>query len=153
MNAEQFVMIFIQKTKTKIKELKEDEIISIVSNIIHPKKYIKIRDKQKIVEDLQNETTSELEKYMSIFLYADIQPLKAKEEIKNFLHTSTRAYIHDACYMNLLEFYYKSNSNDLDEFLINMIADLYFRAKPNIDKGIKKGIFIQDLKNKKKKSK
>lgn len=106
-----------------------------------------------MVEDLQNETTSELEKYMSIFLYADIQPLKAKEEIKNFLHTSTRAYIHDACYMNLLEFYYKSNSNDLDEFLINMIADLYFRAKPNIDKGMKKGIFIQDLKNKKKKSK
>ena len=109
--------------------------------------------KQKMVEDLQNETTSELEKYMSIFLYADIQPLKAKEEIKNFLHTSTRAYIHDACYMNLLEFYYKSNSNDLDEFLINMIADLYFRAKLNIDKGMKKGIFIQDLKNKKKKSK
>lgn len=35
-----------------------------------------------MVEDLQNETTSELEKYMSIFLYADIQPLKAKEEIK-----------------------------------------------------------------------
>lgn len=109
--------------------------------------------KQKMAEDLQNETTSELEKYMSIFLYADIQPLKAKEEIKNFLHTSTRAYIHDACYMNLLEFYYKSNSDDLDEFLINMIADLYFRAKPNIDKGMKKGIFIQDLKNKKKKSK
>ncbi len=52
--------------------------------------------------------------------------------------------------MNLLEFYYKSNSNDLDEFLINMIADLYFRAKPNIDpnidKGMKKGIFIQYLK-------
>lgn len=55
--------------------------------------------------------------------------------------------------MNLLQFYYKSNSNDFDEFLINMIADLYFRAKPNMDKGINKGIFIQDLRAKKKKSK
>lgn len=69
------------------------------------------------------------------------------------LHISDFHLSNDACYMNLLEFYYKSNSNDLDEFLINMIADLYFRAKPNIDKGMKKGIFIQDLKNKKKKSK
>ena len=33
------------------------------------------------------------------------------------------------------------------------MADLYFRAKPNIDKGMKKGIFIQYLKNKTKKSK
>ena len=57
-----------------------------------------------------------------------------------------QADTYDACYMNLFEFYYKSNSNDLDEFLINMIADLYFRAKPNIDKGMKKGIFIQYLK-------
>ena len=109
--------------------------------------------KQKIDADKQDVSISELEKYMSIFLYSDIQPNKARDDIKGFLHTSNRAYIHDACYMNLLEFYYKSNSDDLDEFLINMIADLYFRAKPNIDKGMKKGIFIQDLKNKKKKSK
>lgn len=109
--------------------------------------------KQKMVADLNDVTVSELEKYMSVFLYADIQPLKAKEEIKTFLHSSTRAYIHDACYMNLLDFYYKSTSDDFDEFLINMIADLYFRARPNIDKGMKKGIFIQDLKNKKEKQK
>ena len=109
--------------------------------------------KQKMDADLIDVNVSELEKYMSIFLYADIQPFKAKEEIKTFLHSSSRAYIHDACYMNLLDFYYKSTSDDFDEFLINMIADLYFRARPNMDKGFKKGIFIQKLKDKKKKSK
>jgi predicted phosphodiesterase len=106
--------------------------------------------KQKMDADLNDDTVSELEKYMSIFLYADIQPFKSNEEIKTFVHSSTRAYIHDACYMNLLDFYYRSTSDDFDEFLINMIADLYFRARPNIDKGLKKGIFIQDLRNRKK---
>ena len=55
--------------------------------------------------------------------------------------------------MNLMEFYYRSTSDVFDDFLINMIADLYFRARPNIDKGLKKGIFIQDLKDRKNKSK
>lgn len=55
--------------------------------------------------------------------------------------------------MNLMEFYHRSTSDVFDDFLINMIADLYFRARPNIDKGLKKGMFIQDLKNKKNKSK
>ncbi len=109
--------------------------------------------KQKIDADLNDDTVSELEKYMSVFLYADIQLVKSKEEIKTFLHSSTRAYIHDACYMNLLDSYYRSTSDDIDEFLINMIADLYFRVRPNIDKGINKGIFIQDLRNKKNKNK
>lgn len=107
--------------------------------------------RQKMNSDINDGTVSELEKYMSIFLYADIQQFKSKEEIKIFLHSSTRAYIHDACYMNLLDFYYRSTSDDFDEFLINMIADLYFRARPNIDKGMKKGIFIQNLRNRKKK--
>ena len=73
--------------------------------------------KQKMNADLKDNAISELEEYMSIFLYADIQPLKAKEEIKNFLHTSSRAYIHDACYMNLLDFYYKSTSDEFDDYL------------------------------------
>lgn len=109
--------------------------------------------KQKIDYDFSNQNVSELEKYMSVFLYADIHPNNAKEEIRKFLHSVNRAYIHDACYMNLIEFYYRSTSDVFDDFLINMIADLYFRARPNIDKGLKKGVFIQDLKDKKKKSK
>lgn len=109
--------------------------------------------KLKIDSDFSNQDVSELEKYMSVFLYADIQPNKAKEEIRKFLHSANRAYIHDACYMNLMEFYYRSTSDVFDDFLINMIADLYFRARPNIDKGLKKGIFIQDLKDRKNKSK
>lgn len=109
--------------------------------------------KQKMDSDFSNQDVSELEKYMSVFLYADIQPNKAKEEIRKFLHLANRAYIHDVCYMNLMEFYYRSTSDEFDGFLINMIADLYFRARPNIDKGLKKGIFIQDLKDRKNKSK
>lgn len=109
--------------------------------------------KQKIDYDFSALNVSELEKYMSVFLYADIHPNKAKEEIQKFLHSANRAYIHDACYMNLMEFYHRSTSDVFDDFLINMIADLYFRARPNIDKGLKKGMFIQDLKNKKNKSK
>lgn len=106
--------------------------------------------KQKMNADLKDNAISELEEYMSIFLYADIQPLKAKEEIKNFLHTSSRAYIHDACYMNLLDFYYKSTSDEFDDYLVNMIADLYFRTRANKEKGIHKGVFIQKLRSKKK---
>lgn len=109
--------------------------------------------KQKINFDQQDKTISELERYMSVFLYADILSYKAKDEIKSFLQTTNRAYIHDACYMNLLESYYKSTSDDYDNFLIDMIAELYFRARPNKNKGIEKGIFIQNLRNKKNMSK
>lgn len=109
--------------------------------------------KQKINADQQDKTISELERYMSVFLYSDILPNKAKDDINTFLHTTNRAYIHDACYMNLLESYYRSTSDDYDNFLIDMIAELYFRTRPNKDKSMKKGIFIQDLRNKKRNSK
>lgn len=104
---------------------------------------------QKIIADKQDDTISELERYMSVFLYADLLPNKAIDEIKSFIHTTNRAYIHDSCYMNLLESYYRSTSDDYDQFLIDMIAELYFRARPKRDKGIEKGVFIQNLRNKK----
>lgn len=105
--------------------------------------------KQKIDDDQHDNSISELERYMSVFLYSDIQPNKAKDDIKTFLHSSNRAYIHDACYMNLLESYYRSTSDDYDDFLIKMIAELYFKDKTDKEKAMKKGIFIQDLRNKK----
>lgn len=108
--------------------------------------------KQKIDSDFDNQNISELEKYMSVFLYSDIKLKKGQEEIKKFLHSINRAYIFDACYMNLQDYFYKSTSSEFDEFLINMIADLYFKARPNIDKGFNKGIFIQNLKDKKRKT-
>lgn len=108
--------------------------------------------KQKIDSDFDNQNISELEKYMSVFLYSDIKLKKGQEEIKKFLHSINRAYIFDACYMNLQDYFYKSTSGEFDEFLINMIADLYFKARPNIDKGFNKGIFIQNLKDKKRKT-
>lgn len=108
--------------------------------------------KQKIDSDFDNQNMSELEKYMSVFLYSDIKQKKGQEEIKKFLHSINRAYIFDACYMNLQDYFYKSTSGEFDEFLINMIADLYFKARPNIDKGFNKGIFIQNLKDKKRKT-
>ena len=105
--------------------------------------------KQKIDADKQDVSISELEKYMSIFLYSDIQPNKARDDIKGFLHTSNRAYIHDACYMNLLDSYYRSTSDDYDDFLIKMIAELYFGSSSHREKAMNKGIFIQNLRNKK----
>lgn len=130
MNAEQFVMIFIQKTKTKIKELKENEIISIVSNIIHPKKYIKIRDKQKIVEDIILKTVSQgehLELYYNSF---DKYLLTMITLINTYTDLNIDENGYDVlCGNGVLEYVLSSFSKEYEVFM--GIMNLYMESLTN----------------------
>lgn len=107
--------------------------------------------KDKMNADKQG-ATSELQRFMSVFLYGD---LKGKDYIKNikaFLTSSKRAYIRDSAFFKLQQYFYDSNDKDLDKVLAEMMADLYIAShKTGNHKGTyNKGAIINEFLNKKK---
>lgn len=90
---------------------------------------------------------SEFERYLSVFLYSDVKGKNYKDVLKEFLKSINRAYLVDTCFINLINYYYKSKSHEDDEFLIDKIADMYVKMNP--DSRYKKGEIIQDFKQKK----
>ena len=107
--------------------------------------------KEKIDEDNRIlPMPSEFERFLSVFLYADIKGNDCFNVIHNFLKTFKRAYIADASYFKLLSYYYSSKNTKDDNKLINLLGDLYIKLNATEKKRINKGIVITSLKSKKK---
>jgi len=84
----------------------------------------------KIEEDFKNKDVSEFERFISVFLYADLKGKKSSQFIKRFIDSVNEKYIKDMCFFKLMEYYYsKNNSKERNEFLEGQIANLLIKAK------------------------
>jgi hypothetical protein len=107
--------------------------------------------KDKIIKDATGTAKiSDFEKFISVFLYADIRGRDYQKYIRNFIKNIKRTYIYDMTLFKLITFYYfRSKNKESDIFYEELIAELIVVAK-GLDKKEKSKI-IQDYKLKKRK--
>ena len=106
--------------------------------------------KDKIEEDNSlSIKPSEFERFLSVFLYADMKGKDYFNVLSEFLKGFNRAYIADASYFKLLSYYYSSKVTSDDNKLINLLGDLYIKLNSTNSIHINKGAVIASLKNKK----
>lgn len=106
--------------------------------------------KDKIEDDNKSiNAPSEFERFLSVFLYADLKGKDYFAVLSEFLKDFKRAYIADASYFKLLSYYYSSEVTADDNKLINLLSDLYVRLNTTSSTRINKGAVIASLKSKK----
>lgn len=105
-----------------------------------------IRD--KISSDFVSNEISEFERYLSVFLYADVKGKEYLEYIEKFVKTIKQSYIFDMTLFKLVAYYFlRSKSDESDQIYLNLISEIITRSK-----GLKKsdkGRIIEDYRNKK----
>ena len=106
--------------------------------------------KDMLEADIKN-PKSELQQFMTTFMYGDLKGKNYLDYIKSFIISSKRAFIRDSCFLKLQQYYYNSNDSKLDRKLAEMMADLYIsshKSKRN-EKHLNKGVITERfLKNK-----
>lgn len=108
--------------------------------------------KTKIDDDYVNTSSiSEFERFLSVFLYADVRGTDFKDVTSTFIKSFKKKYIADACYLKFLFYYYKSTEDNFDKFLMRNLVDLYVKVNENKNgnKRIEKSKVIQKLIDKK----
>lgn len=106
--------------------------------------------REKIESDINNETVSDFEKFLSVFLYADIRGKNYLKYIAKLCHHITRPYMHDMVLFKLVSYYFLRSKNKTSDIEYeNLIGDVIIRAK-KLSK-VKKGKIIDDYRQRKKK--
>jgi predicted MPP superfamily phosphohydrolase len=100
---------------------------------------------EKIENDKRNLSVSDLEKFISVFLFADIRAGNYQKVISDFIKTNTKKYLKEMIFWKLVTYYYnRSKTSESDNFYLNNIADLIVanggkrRAKGEIIESFKK---------------
>lgn len=105
----------------------------------------------KIEKDKFSLNTSDYEKFLSIFIYADIRGNGYPEIIKNFTKTTRYRYTKDISFLKILSYYHlRKNSPELDEEYLKMLSEI--REDLGLLDKNRKSQFkkrIEDLKNSK----
>lgn len=71
---------------------------------------------------------SELEQFMSVFLYVDLKGGDYKSILDSFINRFNRSYIADACFFKLSGYYYTSNDTAQDSVWLNALSDMYIKV-------------------------
>lgn len=107
--------------------------------------------KGKIDNDQLNENNyiSEFEKFLSVFLYADVKGPGYWEVIQRFIKQYKRSYITDTIYLKILSYYHSSTEKQQDNTLLNLLSDLYIQSHSSEYQTGKldKAIIMKHLKN------
>ena len=107
-----------------------------------------IRDKIKL--DSNSSDTSDFERFLSVFLYADLEGMDSISHIKSFIKSIKHRYMFDMTLYKLTGYYYfRSDSKDSDNLYQNLIADLIIKSKKK--RKIEKGEIITNFIEKKRK--
>lgn len=86
--------------------------------------------KEKIESDLIDETISDYEKFISVFLYADLKGHEYIKYVKRFVKSIRRSYMLDMSLFKVVSYYiFRSKSSELDNTLENLIADIVMKSK------------------------
>lgn len=98
-----------------------------------------MRDKMK--RDLSEEKVSDLERFTSVFLYADIRGKDYEKYLKSLVKKIRHPYIFDMVLFKIVAYYFfRSKTPQLDNQFENIIGDLIVKAKGE-RKIIKKKVF------------
>lgn len=83
--------------------------------------------REKIFQDQNDKNISEMERFLSVFLYIDLKGCNSDKVLLDFITNFNRAYIADACYFKLSGYYYSSKDSKLDQLYMNALSELYIR--------------------------
>lgn len=93
--------------------------------------------KEKIDSDNSNVYISDLEKFLSVFLYSDIKGKDFTKYLTFFVKNIRHQYIYDISLIKILQYYFlRSKSRTSDLFYERLIAELMVRSK-KAKKGMK----------------
>lgn len=96
--------------------------------------------KEKIEADLKNESISDYEKYLSVFLYADLKGQDYIKYVKHFIKDIRRSFMYDMSLFKVISYYiYRSKNKELDNTLENLMADIVVKSK-NLSKDKKNSL-------------
>ena len=105
--------------------------------------------RQKILEDQDSINISEFEKFLSVYIYADIRGKNYVEFIDNNYRSSNRRYILDNIFFKNMSYYYlRSKTSESDLRYAKLLANIKVKQKDIKNSG--KGKYIQKLKDDKK---
>lgn len=93
---------------------------------------------EKIEKEIRDERVSDLQKFLSVFLYADLKGKDYHKYIKLFMSTVKRSYMYDMVLLKILNYYYmRSSTKQTDSVYENLIADVIVdsKGKPKNEKG------------------
>lgn len=111
--------------------------------------------KGKIEEDVLDDDVniSEFEKFLSVFLYADVKGPGYWDFIHNFIKKHKRSYITDTIYLKIISYYHTSTEKNQDNKLLSLLGDLYIQSHASEYQTGKfdKGKIMQHLKNEREK--
>lgn len=96
---------------------------------------------------------SEFEKFLSVFLYADVKGPGYWDVIQNFIKRHKRSYITDTIYLKIMSYYHSSTEKNQDNKLLSLLGDLYIQSHASEYQTGKfdKSKIIQYLKNEREK--
>lgn len=101
---------------------------------------------EKINRDKKNKDISDFEKFLSVFIFSDMNGENFKKYIDNFYKNTDKKYLLDSAFLKVLTYYYlRSKSDDLDEYYLNLLANIQeklgrtnAKRKPLLKMAIKK---------------
>jgi len=86
--------------------------------------------KEKIESDIRNDSVSDYEKFISVFLYADLKGQDYMKHVKQFVKGIRRTYMLDMALFKVISYYlFRSKNKELDNTLENLIADIVMKSK------------------------
>ncbi|NDV82249.1 metallophosphoesterase [Bacteroides sp. 51] len=107
---------------------------------------------EKINSDKLTLNISEYERFLSLFIYADIKGSNYQKMIKDYLKNSKWRYLKDFGVMKLITYYYmRSKTKESDSYYLNLISDIKLSLKQLEAKG--KSEFMRKLESSKNKNK
>jgi len=86
--------------------------------------------KEKINQDNSGEdlNISEFERFLSVFLYADVKGPGYWDVIQDFIKHYKKSYITDTIYLKILSYYHSSTEKNQDNKLLSLLGDLYIQS-------------------------
>jgi len=106
--------------------------------------------RKKIVADQTTEEISEFEKFLSIYIYADIRGKNYPDYIKSLFKSTKKKYILDSSFIKNMSYYYlRSKTTESDKDYAGLLADI--KTKLGESSKRNKGEFIKQLKEEKNK--
>jgi hypothetical protein len=85
---------------------------------------------EKVKEDLNSDTVSDLESFLSVLLYSDIQGNDFSKYLKQFVKSLRKNIVRDYTFYKLLEYSYRRTRPDSpnEKVYLDLLSDLRIRT-------------------------
>lgn len=93
-------------------------------------KMSEIIEKKINLDNTSKETVSEFERFLSVFLFYDVNAKGRASILRDFIAGFKQQYMADACYIQLMKYYMSSESAEDDLLYVDLLADLIIKMTP-----------------------